>query len=211
MPVALSQVCSSWSYPVMTYDVPQTTNAVDSVEDVCSQYSQAFWLVTKQVWQNLSNAWSEFYKQIRYVTLRIIDVLRNSFDVLRNLFAIVIVCFSRKNCVLLSINCVLLSSSGYDTVKRYGTVRTATVVLRMYTRPMKPTAVAILARKMQLCDESFINTLTVITGQLVAAAKSQLSRNNNRSSSSALRGKWHLRPHNRRVHVLNVLILWALK
>ena len=95
----------------MTYDVPQTTNAVDSVEDVCSQYSQAFWLVTKQVWQNLSNAWSEFYKQIRYVTLRIIDVLRNSFDVLRNLFAIVIVCFSRKNCVLLSINCVLLSSS----------------------------------------------------------------------------------------------------
>ena len=52
------------------------------------------------------------YKQIRYVTLRIIDVLRNSFEVLRHLFAIVIVCFSRKNCVLLSINCVLLSSSG---------------------------------------------------------------------------------------------------
>ena len=85
----------------MTYDVLQTTNAVEFAKDVCNQYSHVIWLVTEEVWQDFPNTWSEFYKQIRYVTLRIIDVLRNSFDVLHNLFAIVIVCFCRAPVVAL--------------------------------------------------------------------------------------------------------------
>ena len=124
------QVCG-WPYPVKTLTMYHslTTNAAESFRSciksasihlnrmqaeqcifTCRESSRIYVHQTCCT-QIASNRLNWVYKQIRYVILRIIDALRNSFDVLRKLFAIVIVCFSRKNCVLLSINCVLLSCS----------------------------------------------------------------------------------------------------